>query len=99
MVIRRVGIVSQSSRTEPDQVARVAEAVSIPVIGMGGIETGADAVAFIDAGARAVAVGTATFRDPLTASRVRAELAAALEMRGKSSGLGGPVAPAPSTST
>ena len=48
-----------------DQVRRVAAAVSIPVIGMGGIESGADAVDFLAAGATAVAVGTASFRDPL----------------------------------
>jgi dihydroorotate dehydrogenase (NAD+) catalytic subunit len=58
-----------------DQVRRVSEAVSIPVVGMGGIETGADAAAFIAAGATLVAVGTANFRDPMTASRVRSELA------------------------
>jgi dihydroorotate dehydrogenase (NAD+) catalytic subunit len=57
-----------------EQVRSVAEAVSIPVIGMGGIESGADAAAFLAAGAAAVAVGTANFRDPLAAARVRAEL-------------------------
>jgi dihydroorotate dehydrogenase (NAD+) catalytic subunit len=57
-----------------DQVRRVAEAVSIPVVGMGGIETGADAAAFIAAGAALIAVGTANFRDPMTAARVRSEL-------------------------
>jgi dihydroorotate dehydrogenase (NAD+) catalytic subunit len=41
------------------------------VIGMGGIETGADAADFIAAGATAVAVGTASFRDPLAGDRVR----------------------------
>jgi dihydroorotate dehydrogenase (NAD+) catalytic subunit len=59
-----------------DQVRRVAAEVSIPVIGMGGIETGADALAFLDLGATAVAVGTASFRDPLAGERVRSELAA-----------------------
>ena len=47
---------------------RVAAAVSIPVIGMGGIESGADALAFLAAGATAVAVGTASFRDPAAAT-------------------------------
>ena len=56
----------------------VAAAVSVPVIGMGGIESGADALDFLAAGATAVAVGTANFRDPLAANRVRAELEAAL---------------------
>jgi dihydroorotate dehydrogenase (NAD+) catalytic subunit len=41
---------------------------------MGGIETGADAAAFIASGASLVAVGTANFRDPTAAARVRFEL-------------------------
>lgn len=45
-------------------VYEVAHAVKIPVIGMGGITTGADAVEFLLAGASAVAVGTANFVDP-----------------------------------
>jgi dihydroorotate dehydrogenase (NAD+) catalytic subunit len=57
------------------QVREVAGAVSIPVIGMGGIESGADALAFLAAGALAIAVGTASFRDPLAAERIRLELA------------------------
>jgi dihydroorotate dehydrogenase (NAD+) catalytic subunit len=60
------------------QVRRVASAVSIPVIGMGGIESGAQALAFMVAGAVAIAVGTANFRDPMAGSRVRAELLEAL---------------------
>lgn len=59
-----------------DQIRRVAAAVSIPVIGMGGIELGAHARDFLAAGATAVAVGTASFRDPLAAERIRSELAA-----------------------
>jgi dihydroorotate dehydrogenase (NAD+) catalytic subunit len=65
-----------------DQVRRVTAEVSIPVIGMGGIETGADALAFLALGARAVAVGTANFRDPAAADRIRLELAAELATRG-----------------
>lgn len=65
-----------------EQVRTVAGAVSIPVIGMGGIESGADALSFLAAGAAAVAVGTASFRDPLAAARIRAELGAALEAAG-----------------
>ncbi|HMC06150.1 MAG TPA: dihydroorotate dehydrogenase [Solirubrobacterales bacterium] len=57
-----------------EQVRAVAAAVSIPVIGMGGIESGADALAFLAAGAAAIAVGTANFRDPLAAKRIRIEL-------------------------
>ena len=56
------------------QVRAVAASVSLPVVGMGGIETGADALGFLSAGASAVAVGTANFRDPLAAARIRDEL-------------------------
>lgn len=45
-------------------VHQVARAVRIPVVGMGGIATPEDALAFLMAGARAVQVGIATFRDP-----------------------------------
>ena len=57
-----------------DQVRRVAAAVSIPVIGMGGIETGRQAAEFLAAGAAVIAVGTASFRDPAAGERVRREL-------------------------
>jgi dihydroorotate dehydrogenase (NAD+) catalytic subunit len=56
------------------QVAAVAAAVSIPVIAMGGIASGRDAAELISAGARVVAVGTESFRDPAAASRIAAEL-------------------------
>jgi dihydroorotate dehydrogenase (NAD+) catalytic subunit len=65
-----------------EQVRSVAAAVSIPVVGMGGIESGEHALEFVAAGATAVAVGTASFRDPLAGERVRDELAAALERAG-----------------
>ncbi|MCR4811872.1 MAG: dihydroorotate dehydrogenase [Bacteroidales bacterium] len=45
-------------------VWQVAHAVKIPVIGLGGIRTAADALEFLMAGARAVEVGTANFLDP-----------------------------------
>ncbi len=45
-------------------VYQTAQAVSVPIIGMGGIATAEDALEFILAGATAVAVGTANFRDP-----------------------------------
>lgn len=59
-------------------VYKTAGAVSIPVIGCGGIETGGDAVEFLLAGATAVQVGTGTFRDPETAVRVAAGIRAYL---------------------
>ncbi len=45
-------------------VWQTAQAVSVPIIGMGGIATAEDALEFILAGAAAVAVGTANFRNP-----------------------------------
>jgi dihydroorotate dehydrogenase (NAD+) catalytic subunit len=56
----------------------VASAVSIPVIGMGGIAQGAEALDFIAAGASAVAIGTENFRDPAAGERVSRELQEAL---------------------
>ena len=51
-------------------VYQVANAVKIPVIGMGGITCAEDAMEFILAGATAVSVGTANFADPYTAPKV-----------------------------
>jgi dihydroorotate dehydrogenase (NAD+) catalytic subunit len=82
-----------------EQVRTVAGAVSIPVIGMGGIESGADALSFLAAGAAAVAVGTANFRDPLAGSRIRAELQTALAEAGVGSISDLRARMAPSTST
>ncbi len=56
------------------QVRAVAAAVSLPVIGMGGIASGADALEMLDVGAQLVAVGTESFRDPLAGRRIAAEL-------------------------
>jgi dihydroorotate dehydrogenase (NAD+) catalytic subunit len=57
------------------QVAAVARAVTIPVVGMGGVQSAAHARDLLDAGATLVAVGTESFRDPSVASRIAAELA------------------------
>lgn len=51
-------------------VYEVAQAVDVPILGMGGICTAEDAVEFLLAGATAVAVGTAIFADPETPGRV-----------------------------
>jgi dihydroorotate dehydrogenase (NAD+) catalytic subunit len=56
------------------QVADVAGRVEIPVVGMGGVESGGDAHDLLAAGATAVAVGTASFRDPAAGSRIWQEL-------------------------
>ncbi len=51
-------------------VWEVAQAVKIPLIGVGGIRTGEDAVEFLMAGAAAVQVGTASYADPRAVQRV-----------------------------
>ena len=61
------------------QIAAVCREISIPLIGMGGVASGRDALELITAGARVVAVGTESFRDPAAGSRVAAELAEELE--------------------
>lgn len=53
-----------------------------PILGMGGIANGADALQFIAAGASAVEVGTMTFNDPSAPARVQRELLALLDQRG-----------------
>lgn len=55
-------------------VYQAAQAVKIPVIGLGGIATGEDAAEFLVAGARAVQVGTASFWDPRAGVRIAKEL-------------------------
>jgi dihydroorotate dehydrogenase (NAD+) catalytic subunit len=55
-------------------VYEAARAVSIPVIGLGGILNGEDAAEFLTAGASAVQVGTATFVDPRAPLRIAREL-------------------------
>ena len=55
-------------------VYEAAHSVKIPVIGMGGITCGCDALEFMCAGARAVQVGTANFTDPLAMPRIIGEM-------------------------
>jgi dihydroorotate dehydrogenase (NAD+) catalytic subunit len=57
----------------------------VPILGMGGIRTGLDALEFLLAGASAVSVGTAVFGDPMAPVRIIDELRAALAERGLSS--------------
>ena len=61
---------------------QVAQAVRIPVIGMGGICTGRDALEFMLVGARAVQVGTANFVDPAASARIVREIAEYCDARG-----------------
>ena len=56
------------------QVAQVAARVTIPVVGMGGVQNGAHARDLLDVGATLVAVGTESFRDPAAGARVALEL-------------------------
>ena len=56
------------------QVRAVRAAIELPVVGMGGISSGADATEFLAAGAGVVAVGTESFRDPRAGSRIANEL-------------------------
>ncbi|MFC2637507.1 MAG: dihydroorotate dehydrogenase [Mitsuokella sp.] len=65
-------------------VWQVAQAVRVPVIGMGGITSAKDAVEFFLAGASAVAVGTANFTDPTVTMRICDGLNDYLEQRGLS---------------
>ncbi|MDQ3401204.1 MAG: dihydroorotate dehydrogenase [Chloroflexota bacterium] len=61
---------------------QVARAVSIPIIGAGGVTSAGDALEFLMAGASAVQVGTATFADPLAPIRVLEGLAAYVRDQG-----------------
>jgi dihydroorotate dehydrogenase (NAD+) catalytic subunit len=56
-------------------VYQVAQAVQVPVIGIGGIASGEDVAEFLICGATAIQVGTATFWDPETPRRLVGELA------------------------
>jgi dihydroorotate dehydrogenase (NAD+) catalytic subunit len=57
----------------------------VPILGMGGVKTGLDALQMVLAGAAAVSVGTVVFHDPSAPVRVLAELEQALVERGFSS--------------
>ena len=61
---------------------QVAQAVSIPIMGAGGVTNANDALEFLMAGASSVQVGTATFADPLAPIRVVEGLAAYVRERG-----------------
>lgn len=63
-------------------VYQAAQAVHIPIIGMGGIMNAADAIEMILAGASAVSIGTANFVDPLTTEKVIAGIEAYMQKYG-----------------
>jgi dihydroorotate dehydrogenase (NAD+) catalytic subunit len=56
------------------QVAAIAGAVALPIVGMGGISRGRDALDLLRAGATLVGVGTENFRDPAAGRRIASEL-------------------------
>ena len=63
-------------------VWQVARAVSIPVVGLGGIMTAEDAIAFLMAGATAIEVGTANFIDPAVTIKIRDGISSWLDAHG-----------------
>lgn len=63
-------------------IYQVREAVNLPIIGMGGIASPDDIIEFLLAGANAVAIGTANFRDPFICSKLIDALPAALRKYG-----------------
>lgn len=64
------------------QLRAVAAAVGVPIVGMGGVCSGADAYEMVCAGATLVAVGTESFRDPRAGSRISSELLERFPPRG-----------------
>jgi dihydroorotate dehydrogenase (NAD+) catalytic subunit len=60
-------------------------ATALPIVGMGGVRTGADALEFVAAGARSVALGTVLFSDPAAPKRIRRELEIEAARRGVAS--------------
>ena len=67
------------------QVHAASLAVDVPIVGIGGIQTSADAVEFFLAGASAVQIGTANFRDPLAPLQILEDLPGYLERYGMES--------------
>ena len=55
-------------------VARARSRVDVPILGVGGVRSGADAIQYLLAGAQLVQIGTATFADPRAAPRVLADM-------------------------
>jgi dihydroorotate dehydrogenase (NAD+) catalytic subunit len=66
-----------------------ADAVDVPIVGMGGVSSGRDALELVAAGASAVALGTVLFADPLAPGRIRAEVEAEVAALGSGDLLAG----------
>ena len=66
-------------------VHQVSRGVGIPVVGLGGIYTGEDAIEFLMAGATAIEIGTANFLDPSVSVKVKNGISAWLDAHGCSS--------------
>lgn len=60
-------------------VYQVSKAISLPIIGLGGIMTGEDAIEFMMAGANAIAVGTANLLDPTATMHILSEMKVFME--------------------
>ena len=63
-------------------VAACAQAVDVPIVGMGGVCSGLDALELVAVGASVVSLGTILFADPAAPQRIRAELRAEAASRG-----------------
>jgi dihydroorotate dehydrogenase (NAD+) catalytic subunit len=61
--------------------------VDVPIVGMGGVGSGMDALELVAAGAGVVGLGTILFADPGAPDRIRKELAAEAAARGLPNGL------------
>ncbi len=78
-LINTIPAMSIDVRTRRSRISRPTAglsgpAIDLPICGIGGVTTGADAAEFILAGATAVSVGTANLTDPTCAPRILAEL-------------------------
>jgi dihydroorotate dehydrogenase (NAD+) catalytic subunit len=60
-------------------VLACAEAVNLPIVGMGGVSSAADALDLVSVGATAIALGTTLFADPFAAGRIRSGMTAAAD--------------------
>lgn len=62
------------------QVRAVRESVGIPIVGIGGVQSGQDALDLLRVGADVIAVGTESFRDPVAGARIASELDSLLQI-------------------